>query len=165
MNRTCSPGRGANDGISCACIGELLYDATVHFTRITEYGLSLTAFLSSQAAPPSAGARIDVAFEGSISGPKLKGHASGVDYVYIRADGQVKLHIHAEITTDDGEKIAFLADGVASPEQGSSLLQIRESVTLTTSSPAYAWVNRVVGWGQGAVDPAKGEVRVKVYAV
>ena len=145
-------------------VGELLYDATVHFTKITEYGLSLTAFLSGQAAPPPAGARIDVAFEGSISGPKLKGYASGIDYLHIRADGHVRLHIHAEITTDDGEKIAFFGDGVASPAGEADLFQLRENVTLTTACPAYAWLNQVVGWGQGTVDPAKGEIRVKLYA-
>jgi hypothetical protein len=89
--------------------GELLYDATLRFTKVIEYGLSLAAFLGGQAAPPPAGSRIDVVFEGPLSGPRIKGHMSGVDYLQIRADGQAKLHIHAEIATDDGEKIAFLA--------------------------------------------------------
>jgi len=145
--------------------GEPLYEATLRFTKVTEYGLSLGAFLAGQAAPPPAGSRIDVAFEGSLSGPKIKGHMSGVDYLQIRADGQAKLHIHAEIATDDGEKIAFFGDGIVRPEENTGLLQLRENITLTSSSPAYAWVNLVVGWGQGTVNPATGEIRVKVYAV
>jgi len=127
--------------------------------------LSLTGFLSGRALPPPAGARIDVAFEGPISGPKLKGHISGVDYLHIRADGHVRLHIHGEITTDDGDKVAFFGDGIAYSQGNTGLLQLRENITLTTSCPAYAWVNQVTGWGQGTVEPAKGEVKVKAYAV
>jgi Protein of unknown function (DUF3237) len=145
-------------------VEELLYEATVNFTKVTEYGLSLTAFLAGQEAPPPSGARIDVAFEGSILGPKLKGGISGVDYLRIRADGHAQLHIHAEIATDDGQNIALFADGIASPQEGTGVLQLRENVTLTASSPAYAWVNRLLVWGRGTVDPVKGEVRVKAYA-
>ncbi len=144
-------------------LGELLYDATVNFTKVTEYGFSLEAFLGGQASPPPSGARIDIAFEGTVSGPKLKGRITGIDYLRIRADGHAQLHIHAEIATDDGAKVAFFADGIARPEAGASLLQLRENITLTASSPAYAWVNQVQGWGQGTVDPAKGEVKVKAY--
>jgi hypothetical protein len=146
-------------------LGEQLYDATLHFTKVTEYGLSMAAFLGGQAPPPPSGSRIDVAFEGSISGPKIKGHMSGVDYLQIRADGQVRLHIHAEIATEAGEKIAFFGDGIIRPDKNTGLLQLRENVTLTSSSPAYAWVNTVVGWGQGTVNPATGEISVTVYAV
>ena len=146
-------------------LGEPLYDATLHFTKVVEYGLSMAAFLGGQAQPPPAGSRIDVAFEGSLSGPRIKGHATGIDYLQIRADGQVKLHIHAEITTDTGEKIAFFGDGIVRPASNSGLMELRENVTLTSSSPAYAWVNTVVGWGQGTVNTATGEINVKVYAV
>jgi hypothetical protein len=145
-------------------VGDQIYEAAIHFTRGTEYGFSMTAFLTGQQAPPLAGARIDVGFEGSLLGPKLTGRISGVDYLRIRADGHVQLHIHAEITTDDGQKIAFFADGVASPEEGTAVLRLRENVTLTTSSPAYEWANHLQVWGQGTVDPAKGEIKVKAYA-
>lgn len=144
-------------------VGELLYEVKVSFTKVTEYGLSMAAFLTRQKAPGPAGARIDVAFEGSLTGPKLKGRCSGVDYIHIRADGHVRLHIHAAIATDDGEQIAFFADGTGAPEEGTGLLKIHENVTLSTSSPAYAWVNQLHIWAQGTVDPAKGEVTVKGY--
>jgi len=145
-------------------VGELLYEVTVQFTKVTEYGVGLEALLAGEVAPPPEGARFDVAFEGSSHGPRLKGTLTGVDYSQIRADGRVQLHIHAEITTEDGEKIALFADGVATPEEGTSVLQLRENVTLSTSSPAYSWVNQLQVWGQGTVDPAKGEVNVKGYA-
>lgn len=149
---------------STITVGELLYDATVHFTKITEYGVSLEAVLSGQAAPPLAGVRFDVTVEGVARGPKLRGTIAGVDYLSMRADGRWQLHIHAEITTDDGQKIAFFADGVASPEPGTELIQLRENVTLTTASPAYAWVNLLQVWAKGTLDPIKGEVNVKAYA-
>jgi hypothetical protein len=145
-------------------VGELLYEYTLHFTKVTEYGVSLDALLAGQVAPPPEGARFDVAFEGSSRGPRLKGTATGVDYLHMRADGRAQLHIHAEITTEDGEKIALFADGVATPEEGTGVLQLRENVTLSTSSPAYSWVNQLQVWGQGTVDPAKGEINLKAYA-
>ena len=82
----------------------------------------------------------------------------------MRADGRIQLHIHAELTTDDGEKISLFADGVATPEEGTAIMQLRENVTLSTSSPAYSWVNQIQVWGQGTVDLAKSEVNIKAYA-
>ena len=144
--------------------GQLIYEVTLNFTKVTEYGVSMEALVSSQSAPPPEGARIDVAFDGSSSGPKLKGHVSGVDDIYARADGRLQLHIHAEITTEDNEEIAFFADGVAIPEEGTGLFQLRENGTFTTSSPAYTWLNPLQIWAIGTVDPVKGQVNVKGYA-
>ncbi len=145
-------------------VGEHLYDLTVNFTKVTEYGLSLEALVAGKATPPPEGARFDVAFEGVARGPKLKGTVAGVDYIHVRADGRFQLHIHAEITTEDGEKIAYFADGVATPEEGTSVAQLRENVTLTTSSHAYAWVNQLQVWVRGTADLAKQQVNVKGYA-
>ncbi len=147
-------------------VGELLYEMTVHFTKVTEYGVSRKAVRSGQVAIPPAGARFDVVFEGVMRGPKLKGTVAGVDYLHVRADGRTQVHVHAEITTDDGEKIAFFADGVSTPdpEQGTDVMQIRETVTLTTASPGYTWVNQLQVWAQGTVDRTKGELNVKGYA-
>lgn len=93
-------------------VGELLYEYTVKFTGMTEYGVSLESLMAGKVPPPPEGARFDVAFEGASNGPKLKGKVTGVDYLRIRADGRFELHIHAEITADDGQKIALHADGV-----------------------------------------------------
>ena len=119
--------------------------------------------LSGQAAPPPGGARFDVAFEGSATGPKPDGTVKGVDYINIRADGRVDLHIHAEITTKDDQKITLFADGVTTPQEGSPVLQVRQNVRLTSSSPAYAWVNSLQIWGIGTVDTAQGRVNYKAY--
>ncbi len=145
--------------------GELLYEYTVQFTQVVEYGVSAEALFSGQTPPPAEGARIDVYFEGPVTGAKLNGTVKGVDYLHIRADGRAQLNIHAEITTEDGKKIALAADGVAIPEEGSPVFQLRENVTLTTSHPEYAWVNPLQIWAPGTVDVAKGEVRLKGYSV
>jgi len=72
-----------------------------------------------------------------------------VDYLHIRADGRCQLNIHAEITTEDGKKIALAADGVAIPEEGSPVFQLKENVTLTSNHPEYAWVNPIPIWARG----------------
>ncbi len=145
-------------------VGDLLYEYTVKFTGMTDYGVSLDALMAGDAAPPAEGARFDVAFEGEATGPRLKGNLKGVDYLQIRADGRFQLHIHAEITTEGGERIAFFADGVATPREGSTIADLRENVTLTTSSKAYAWVNTLQIWATGTVDLAEQVVRIKGYA-
>lgn len=145
-------------------VGELLYEYTVKFTGMTEYGVSLESLLAGELAPPPEGARFDVAFEGASRGPKLKGKVTGVDYLRVRADGRFELHIHAEMTADDGQKIAFHADGVALPRKGSSISDLRENVTLSTSSKDYTWVNALQVWGLGTVDIAEQVVHVKGYS-
>ena len=143
--------------------GELIYEYTVQFTQVVEYGIAAQAIFSGQTPPPE-GARFDVYFEGPITGSKVQGTVKGVDYLHVRADGRCQLHIHAEITTADGKKIALAADGVGIPEQGSPVFQLRENVTLTTSHPEYSWVNTIQVWAPGTVDVSKGEVRIKGYA-
>ena len=140
----------------------LLYEYAPNITQVVEYGVSMQALMSGQAPPPAEGARFDVYFEGPVTGTKLSGSVRGVDYLHMRADGRFQLHIHAEITTADGKKIALAADGVALG--GPPVLQLRENVTLTTSHPEYSWVNAIQVWAPGTVDLAKGEIRVKGYA-
>jgi len=144
--------------------GELIYEYTVQFAQVVEYGISANAVFSGQMQPPAEGACFDVYFEGPITGPKMKGTVKGVDYLHIRADGRCQLNIHAEITTEDGKKIALAADGVAIPEEGSLVFQLRENVTLTTNHPEYSWLNPIQVWAPGTADVSKGEIRVKGYA-
>lgn len=145
-------------------VGELLYEYTVKFTGMTEYGVGLEPLMAGKVAPPPEGARFDVAFEGASHGPKLRGKVTGVDYLRIRADRRIELHIHAEITAVDGEKIALHADGVALPRDGSSIADLRENVTLSTSSKDYTWVNALQVWAIGTVDLADQVVRLKGYS-
>ena len=86
--------------------GELIYDHIVQIKQVTEYGVALDTLLSGAERPPAEGARFDLHVEGTANGPKLKGAVKGVDYINVRADGRLQLHFHAEITTEDGKKIA-----------------------------------------------------------
>ncbi len=142
---------------------ELLYSYTLK-TKVTEYGVSIKDILAGKAAPPPQGARFDVALEGVVHGPKVKGKVIGIDYINMRANGHAQLHIHAEITAEDGEKIALFAGGIATPEHGTGIFRLVENVTLTTASPKYSWVNKLQVWGQGTFDPVRGEVKINGYS-
>ena len=96
---------------------------------------------------------------------QLKGKVKGVDYLWMRADGRVELDIHAEITTDDGLRISLKADGVGLPRKDSSIADLRENVTLFTSSKDYTWINTLQVWGIGTVDFARQIIHVAGYSV
>jgi len=145
-------------------VGEPRYEYTLKITELTEYGVGLESLMAGVVASPPEGARFDVAFAGASNGPKLKGKVTGVDYGRVRADGRFQLHIHAAITTDDGQTISLHADGVALPRAGSSIADLRENVTLSTSSKNYTWVNPLQIWGLGTVDLAEQVIQVKGYS-
>jgi len=145
--------------------GEFIYELAVHIKQVTEYGVDLNMLLSGAAPPPAEGARFDVHVEGNVAGPKLNGTVKGVDYINVRADGRLQVHFHAEITTEDGKKIALFADGVVAPRRGSPVALLRANITLATSVAEYSWVNSIQVWAPGTVDFAKGEIRFKAYAV
>ena len=116
-------------------------------------------------APPAEGARFDFYLEGPVSGPKLQGTFRGIDYICFRADGRAELHIHGEITTADGKKIALEAGGVAIAEEASPVFQLREHVSLMSNHPELSWVNPIEVWARGVVDVSTGQVHVTAYAV
>ncbi len=145
-------------------VGKFIFEQKANITDVTEFGFSLAETLSGSIPLPAAGARFDVTFGASISGPRLNGTVTGTNYLHMRADGRLALHIHARITTDDGENISYFADGVATSQEGTPLRQLRENITFITASPAYAWLNQLQVWGVGIVDPGKGESRLKAYA-
>lgn len=144
-------------------VGEPICELVAQFTTITDYGVDVQAILSGAQAPPAEGTQIDFAFQGTFRGDRLSGSVAGVDYAHARADGRVDLHIHATLTTGDGARIAFFADGVATPGPD-GIWQLRENCRFLTSFAAYRWLNGVQAWGIGTVDIGRGEVSIKVYA-
>jgi hypothetical protein len=79
--------------------GELIYEYTIRPTGATSYDVpALDALLSGAADIPPHGARYDLAFQGPIVGQRLRGTIQLTDYIHVRPDGRVQLHIHAEIT-------------------------------------------------------------------
>jgi hypothetical protein len=147
--------------------GELIYEYDgVRITEVTAYGAPpFEAVVSGAEAIPPSGARYDFTLEGRMSGPRLRGTVKGVDHVDVRPDGHVGLHIHAEVTTDDGQKIAMFADGVVSFPHGLPVGELRETVALTTAEPGYEWVNPLQIWAVGTCDVIAGRVDIAGYAV
>jgi hypothetical protein len=144
--------------------GELIYEYTIQSTGATSYGgPALEVLLSGVADIPPQGARYDLAFRGPIIGRRVRGTIELTDYIHIHPDGRIQLHIHAQITTGDGKKIALYADGFAHFTHGPPVGDLRENATMTTSEPDYAWVNQVQIWARGTVNLAKGEAHVTGY--
>jgi Protein of unknown function (DUF3237) len=141
---------------------EQLYEYTCNITGTVEYGASLEAILAGENPPPPGGLRVDVAFEGPVTG-RLNGGVIGVDYLNLRADGRIDLDIKADITTGDGDKIALAASGVAIRRGDSPVFSLRENVKLTTASQNASWVNPLQIWGVGSVDLSTGEINIKGY--
>lgn len=141
---------------------ELLYEYTVNLTAVLDFGVTMDTIAGGKALPPE-GARVDIAFAGPISGPKVNGRVSGMDYLHVRCDGRMQLHIHGVITTDDGARISLFADGVAIPRAGEPKLDLRENATLFTSDPRYTWVNGLQAWAEGEADLVAQTVAIRGY--
>lgn len=141
---------------------KLLFEEHIHLTNISDYGLAWNDLVSGKVSPGPEGARFDLAFEGEVEGPGIKGIIKGVDYLEVRADGKFMLNIQAHVMTDDGVRIAVKEDGILYPsDEGKAFIQL--NLQFTTHNPKYAWLNDVQGWGIAAVNMLRGEVKVSVY--
>ena len=146
--------------------GELIYEYTIQSTGATSYGVPRWT-LCCPASKPSLrkGPGTTSPSRGRSPASGSEGTVELTDYIHIRPDGRAQLHIHAEITTEDGKKIGLYADGGAHFTDGPPVGDLRENVTMTTSEPDYAWVNALQIWAWGTVDLAKGEAHVTGYVV
>ena len=147
---------------NAAMRGEKIYDMELNITGVTDYGVSMDAILASQEAIPLHGARFDLAVDGRYEG-RLAGHAHGVDYLRVRADGRIELDLHVIIETEDGHRIALSGDGQAAPRPGEPVLDIFANVRLSTASKNYAWVNERQIWGVGIASLETGKVRAEGF--
>ena len=145
-------------------VGELLYELTLNITGMKEYGVSFAALMAGNVAAPVEGARFDVAFDGTATGPKVKGAAEGIDYVRVRPNGRFELHIHETIRTEDGQNIAARGDGVAILRPEGGIADLRVNMTLFASSEAYTWVNQLQVSGIGTIDLATQVIQVSAYS-
>lgn len=146
-------------------LGEPLYEYSLKITGLVEYGVNFQELAAQKIPIPPEGARFDIAFAGEATGSKISGKISGVDYTYMRSDGRFQLDVHAEITTEDGQKISIKADGVAVQRKDSSISDLRENVTLFSSAKDYIWVNTIQVWGVGTVDLATQAIYIAGYSV
>lgn len=145
-------------------VSEFLFEEKVFHAGITEYGISLDDLSSGKAKIPPEGVRFDIAFQGTLEGPKIKGRIKGVDFLDIRADGRHMLNLQAIVVTDDGANISLYEDGIMIPDPyvpGNASLRL--NMRFKTAHPKYTWLNMAHVWGIGEVDMGKGEIFVKAY--
>jgi hypothetical protein len=142
--------------------GEKIYEYDLDITNVTDFGVRMEAILGGQEKVPLQGARFDVTLAGSIEG-QVSGSLRGVDYFHVRADGRREIELRAIIETHDGNRIAFSADGVATPREGEPIVDLSVNIHLTTNAAAYAWVNARQTWGVGYVNLATGKLHVDGY--
>ena len=145
-------------------VGELLYTLILNITGVKEYGVSFAALMAREVGLPVEGARFDVPFEGTATGPKLNGAAEGIDYVRVGANGCFELHIHETISTEDGQNISAHGEGVATPRPVGGIADVRVNMTLFAASKDYAWVNQVPVRGVGTIDLTKQVIHVAAYS-
>ena len=142
--------------------GEKIYEVDCDITGVTDYGVSMEAILGGQEKVPLQGTRFDVAFEGHSKG-RLSGKVRGVDYLRMRADGRADLDVRGTIETDDSHRIAVHIDGIAVPRTNKPIIDLIESVRLTTAAANYEWVNIRQIWGIGTVNLATRKIHVEAY--
>jgi hypothetical protein len=149
--------------VSTSEVSELLYKVTLNITGMKEYGVGLAALTAREVTPPVEGARFDVAFEGTATGPKLNGTIEGIDYVRVRPNGRFELHIHETIRTEDGQNISAHGEGVANLRPEGGIADVRVNMTLFASSREYTWVNQLPVRGIGTLDLDKQVIEVAAY--
>jgi len=145
-------------------VGELLYTVTLNVTGMKEYGVSFAALMAGEVKTPVEGARFDVAFEGTATGPKLNGAAEGIDYVRVRPDGVFELHIHETIRTENGQNISAHGDGLSTVRPEGGIADVAVNMTLFASSEEYTSLNQVPVTGIGTIDLARQVIQVSAYA-
>ncbi len=133
---------------------KILFEEEVGLTAIHEFGFSWNDFVSGKPVPAE-GARFDIAFEGHVTGDRLAGSISGVDYLEVRSDGKLLLNLQATLTTHDGERIKLVESGIN--DNG----ELRLNMHFHTASPHYRWLNKLQVWGVGNVDFNTGRVQIK----
>jgi hypothetical protein len=111
---------------------------------------------------PSAFRRIGVVTAGSFEGERLAGDVvSGNDWQDVRQDNCTRLDVRLLLKTSDGALIvmtyqclrAGAADILAKLDRGEPVdpasYYFRLAALFETASPAYDWINRIVGIGIG----------------
>lgn len=110
-----------------------------------------------------AGMRIDFPFEGTATSDHWEGERPvvGMDYVTVRADGNMVLDVRATIG-EKREQVSYTATGVSiANEDGSA--DPKELIVFSTGNEELAWLNDEVGvaFGHGAA----GKITLDIYLI
>ena len=117
-----------------------------------------TAAIEEVGATPHGRLSIFPIIGGSFDGERLRGRvlARGGDWVTAMADGTIELDFRATLETDDGALILMTYRGVRHASQevnariargepvAASEYYLRTTPFFETSSPKYAWLNKIV---------------------
>lgn len=141
---------------------EKIFEYDLDIISVTDYGANLEAIFAGKEDVPLQGAQFDFTLAGSIKG-RVTGSLRGVDYLRVRADGRRELDLRATIETNDGNRIAFSADGVATPRDGEPIVDLAVKIRLLTAAAAYAWVNARPAWGVGYANLATGKIHIDAH--
>lgn len=110
-----------------------------------------------------AGVRIDFPFEGTATSEHWDGErpVKGVDYVTVRADGNMDLDIHATIG-EKKESVSYKAIGVSIANEDQSA-DPKELIVFQTGNEELAWLNNevAVAFGHGA----GGKITLEIYLI
>lgn len=110
-----------------------------------------------------AGVRIDFPFEGTATSEHWDGErpVKGVDYVMVRADGNMDLDIHATIG-EEKEAVSYKAIGVSIANEDQSA-DPKELIVFQTGNDELAWLNNevAVAFGHGA----GGKITLEIYLI
>jgi hypothetical protein len=143
--------------------GELLYRMTIEVGPPFDIG-----------AGPH-GHRIVIPFKGGrFEGPRMRGEVlvTGGDWLLQRADGAMELDVRRTLRTDDGHHIYACyrglltggPDAMARVGRGEAVpaaeLCFRTTPVFETGSEKYAWLNRIVAVGIGAITASGAELEV-----
>ncbi len=96
------------------------------------------------------GRRIDIYFEGELTGDVISGTMRGIDYMLIRPDNVVELNVRAMIVTSDGAKISVQISGYQCDE----VLKDNQ-VKLVTGDERYQWLSSKIIVGKGVATAAE----------
>jgi Protein of unknown function (DUF3237) len=141
---------------------EKIFEYDLDITAVTDYGANMETLFTGRESVPLQGAQFDVTLSGSIKG-RVTGTMRGIDYLRVRADGRRELDLRGTIETDDGNRIAFSADGVGTPRDGEPIVDLAVKIHLLTAAAAYAWVNARPAWGAGYANLATGKIHIDAY--
>lgn len=110
-----------------------------------------------------AGVRIDFPFEGMATSEHWDGErpVKGIDYVTVRADGNMDLDIHATIG-ERKEAVSYSAIGVSIATDDQSA-DPKELIVFQTGNEELAWLNNevAVAFGHGA----GGKITLEMYLI
>src|ERR1700745_2234279 len=102
---------------------EKIFEYDLDITAVTDYGANLETLFTGRENVPLQGAQFDVTLSGSIKG-RVAGTMRGIDYLRGRADDRGERDLGGTIDTNDGNRIAFSADGVGPPRDGEPIVDL-----------------------------------------